>query len=275
MMKMFRMKSVAAGIFIFLLPFIVSAQWFLLQDSPTDKTKLGFRYLRPDFKGDVSLSFLSGVYDLSVSIPTGSRLNIVGVFPFASMGVEGDESESGIGNIYIGLQHRLKSTVEKGISLSLGVFLPTMSEDKLAVCLIGIFTNYYEFQKYMPNVLTIYGNLAYHHIKSEGLMLGLEIGPKLAIPTKNGGDAELYAHYGLSGGYRTGGIAFKAELAGIAVITEEVDDFGDRFIHSLAFGLQWVRGSIRPGIFYKIYLKEEMKDIVSGVLGIKLDVLLK
>ncbi len=274
-MKVYGMKLVMAGIFVLFLAVIVSAQSFILQDPPVDKTRFSFQYLRPDFKGDDSLSFFSGAYDLTVSIPVGSQLNIVGALPFATLGVE-DETESGIGNIYLGLRHRLKSTAEKGLSLSLGVFLPTMPEDKWSVFLMGVYSNYYEFQKYMPNVLTVYGNVAYHHIKSEGLMLGMEIGPKLAIPTKDSeGDTELFLHYGLSAGFRTGGVAFKAELAGIGIITEEADNFGDRFVHMLAFGVQWVRGSIRPGIFYKIYLKEELRDIVSGVIGIKLDVILQ
>jgi len=275
-MKMIRMKSVIAGIFIFLLPFVVSAQSFLLQDVPADETKLGFRYLRPDFKEGDGLTFLSGVYDFSVSIPVGSKVNIVGSLPFGVIGVEGVDTESGIGNIYVGLQHRLNSTAEKGLSASLGIFLPTMPEDKFSVFLIGVYSNYFEFQKFFPNTLTVYGNLAYHRIKSNGWMFNLEIGPNIMIATgDNDADTEVLIHYGLSGGYRVHDVAFKAELAGMAILTEDVDEFGDRFAHMLAFGVQWTRGPVRPGIFYKIYLKEELRDVVSGVIGIKLDVVLK
>ena len=65
------------------------------------------------------------------------------------------------------------------------------------------------------------------------------------------------------------------ELIGLAIITEDVDDFNDRFLHTLVFGGQWNAGTIKPGLFYKIYLKDELSDLVDGVLGIKLDVCLK
>lgn len=273
-MKMLITKSVMAGIFIFLLSFFVSGQVFLFQDLPTDKTKLGFRYLRPDLEEDVNLSFLSGVYDFSASIPVSPKLNVVGSIPFATLSVEGSEGESSIGDIYIGLQQRLNSGPGKFFSVSMGVFLPTMSEDKFGPVLIGIYTNYYEFQKYLPNVLTIYGNLAYHRIKSNDFIFGVEIGPNILIPTKNGGEAEVYVHYGLTAGYRFNYVDLKAELVGIGIITEDVDDFGDRFINDLAFGIQLNRGSFRPGIFYKISLKKDVRDIIRGAFGIKLDVIL-
>jgi hypothetical protein len=272
--KMSRMKSVMAGIFIFLLPFIVSGQMFFFQDLPVDKTKLGFRYLRPDFKDVEGLSILSGVYDFSVSIPVSPKLNIVGSVPFAAIGADDTETESSIGNIYVGLQHRLNSGAEKFFSASLGVFLPTAPEDKPGPMFMGIFTNYYELQKYFPNVLTISGNVAYHRIKSNDFIFGVELGPNIFIPTKDDGETEVYIHYGLTAGYRFNTVDLKAELVGIGIITEDVDEFGDRFINDLAFGVHWNRGAFRPGVFYKISLKKDIRDFVRGAFGIKLDVIL-
>jgi len=280
-MKTFRIKLAIVGIFIFLLPLMVLGQSFLLQDLPTDKKKLGFRYLRPDFKGDDGLSFLSGVYDFSVSIPVGSNMNFEASLPFVTIGSSGcnggtcNDTESSIGNIYIGVRHRLKSTAEKGTSIALGVFLPTTPEDKFSTVMMGWYADYYEFQKFFPNTLTIYGNVSHHLIKENGLMFNMEIGPNLSIPSgDNDGETELFAHYGLSAGYRTHGIVFKVELAGLAIVTEEAEHFGDRFTHFLVFGVQWNRGSIRPGLFYKLYLNEGWRESLNGVFGIKLDVIL-
>ena len=275
-MKMFHKKSIIAGIFIFQLTFLVSAQSFILENPPIDKTRFRLRYLRPFYKGGSDLSFLSGVYDLSVSIPVGSKMNIVGSIPFVTMGNEGIETESGIGNIYIGLQHRLKSTAEKGMTLSFGAFLSTTSEDKYSVPLLGMSTNYFELQKYFSNLLAIYGNVAYHRHQSNGLMYGLEIGPYLMIPTKGeGSEMELFLHYGLSCGYRIKDFVLKAEFAGVGIVTEDIDNLGDRFVHSLTFGVLWGRGSIKPGIFYKLYLNKELSESINGVLGIKVEVVLK
>ncbi len=275
-MKTFQKKSIIAGIFIFFLTFFISAQSFILENPSTDKTSFGFRYLRPFFEGSSELSFLSGVYDFSVSIPVGSKMNIVGSIPFVTMGGELTETESGIGNIYIGVQHRMKSTVGKGMTLSFGAFLPTTSEDKQWAAMFGILTNYVELQKYFPNLLIIHGNVAYRFSQSNGLMYGLEIGPYLMIPTKGeGSEMELFLHYGLSCGYRMKDFVLRAEFAGIGIITEKDIDFSDRFFHALTFGVLWYHGSIRPGIFYKLYLNKDLSDSVSGVLGIKLEVVLK
>lgn len=275
-MKMFRMKSVIAGIAIFLLPLIVSAQSFILQDPPTEKPKFTFRYFRPHFKeSESSLSFLSGVYDFTVSIPLSAKVNIIGSVPFSAVGWKDfDESESSFGNISAGIQYRFNSTDEKATAVTFGVFAPTASEEKESLFMMGFLTNYYEIPKYFPNVLTIYGNLSHHVFKADGLLLNLELGPYFMIPTE-GGDPELFIHYGLSGGYRVNPISFNVELAGIGILSEESEDFGDRFEHMLAFGAQWNRGWIRPGIYYQLYLKKEMREYINGVLGIKLEIDLK
>ncbi|NIM13500.1 MAG: hypothetical protein GTO45_15415 [Candidatus Aminicenantes bacterium] len=273
-MKMFSIKSVIAGIFIFLLPFIVFGQTFLLENVPSRRTKLGFRYLRPEFK-EADLSGLSGVYEFSLSIPVGSRLNLVGSLPLSIVNITGAENEGSIGNIYVGLQSRLKSSRQNVFSLSLGVFLPTMSEENVDTAFVGIFSNYYEFQKFIPNTWTVYGNLAYHRIKPYGVIYGFEIGPNIMIPTEEGGETEVYIHYGISLGYRLDYIDIKAEWTGIGIITEDVDDFGDRFVHSITFGIFWNRSFLRPGIFYQIYTREGIRETVSGVLGIRLDIMLR
>lgn len=275
-MKTFRMKPVTAGIFIFLLPLIVSAQGFLLKDLPVDKTTLGFRFLHPSFKNVEGLSLFTGAYDFSVRIPMGSKLNIVGSLPFASISGDEIESESGLGNIYVGLQYRLGSSAEKGFNLSMGAFLPTAPDDKPSAAVTGLYSNYLQLGKFLPNLLTITGNLGYHRIHSNGWMFGLELGPDILIPTKDeGGEEELFIHYGLSAGYRINAFDIKVEWAGIGIITEDAEDFGDRFVNMLAFGVVWNGSTIRPGIFYNIYLKKELRELVRGVIGIRVDVMLR
>ena len=279
-MKLLSRKRVMAGIFIFLLPLIVSGEMFLLEDLPMDKTKLGFRFLRPDFKGDDGLSLLSGAYDFFLSIPLSSKLNIVGSIPFAALGndilddTEGSSGNKSFGNIYIGLQQRLNSSPVNYFSASLGAFLPTMPENKIGPALIGLFSDFYQFFKFYPNTLTIYGNLAYHHAKEKDVILGGEIGPNIMIPTKKDGDTELYLHYALTAGYRLDYVDFKVELLGLGIITEDMAEDEDRFVHDLAFGVHWNRGKVRPGVFYKIPLNKSVRDIISGVLGLKLEVVL-
>jgi hypothetical protein len=271
-MRIHFIKSVFTAIFIGLFFTSISAQNFLFQTMPTNKPQLGLKFMRPNFKRGLDLSLLSGAYDLYFNIPVNSKINIVGSLPFATFSAKDEDSESGIGNIYVGFQTRQVSEFGNKTSLSIGIFVPTAT-DELSPMAVGIYSNYYEFQKYIHDMLTVYGNFSYYKYQSRRAIFGVEIGPNLFIPTKkDGGDVELFAHYGISGGFNLTNIVISAEFAGLAFISEDIDDFGDRFIHSLAFGAQWTGGNVRPGIFYEIYLKEDLRDFVDGVLGIKLDV---
>ncbi len=269
-MKNYFIKTVMAGIFIGLLFSSISAQNFLLQTMPKNVSQLGLRFMRPNFEEDAELSLLSRTYDLYVNIPVSSKINLVGSLPFTTFAAKDEDSESGIGNIYVGFQTKPVPEFGNKSSLSMGVFLPTAT-DEASPMFLGIYSNYYEFQKYISDLVTVYGNYSYQKDQSSGPVFGVEIGPNLFIPTKDDGEAELFAHYGISGGFKITNVTLSAEIVGLALISEDVENFEDRFIHSLAFGAQWTGNNIRPGVFYEIYLKEDLRDVVDGVLGIKID----
>jgi len=276
MMKNYGIKAAVAGILVGLLCHSVSAQTFLLQSLPENNPQFSLRYLRPNFEADVDFSTFSGIYDLSFDLPVSSNLNLIGSLPFTAMDFEGPESESGIGNIYIGFQTRRHPTPERTSSVSFGLFLPTAPDDKFSLLFVNIYTNLHQQEKYIPDMLTVYGNYAYHSIQPGGVKLGVEFGPQLYVPTDDEGDeSELFVHYGFTGGAQVTHFAIFAELVGLAVITEEADEFGDRFTHSLVFGSQWTEGIVKPGIFYQIYLDEDMEEVVDGVFGIKIETSLK
>ena len=76
-------------------------------------------------------------------------------------------------------------------------------------------------------------------------------------------------HYGLTGGINTGEILVNAELVGLLLLSMEgADSFSDRIFHTLAFGAQYTGWNVRPGIFYSLYLKDDLSDRVEGVLGL-------
>jgi hypothetical protein len=273
-MKVHLFKTVIAGLFIGLLFTSISAQNLLFQTMPKEKPQLGLRFMRPNFEGDDDLSILSGTYDLYFNIPVSPKLNLVGSLPFATFSFKGEDSESGIGNIYVGIQTRQMSGTGDNSSLSMGIFLPTAKDD-FSLMFLGLYSNYYEIQKYIPDMLTVYGNYSYYKNQPRGAIFSVEIGPSLFIPTEDDGDVELFAHYGISAGFNLTNVTLSAELEGLAIISEDINDFEDRFTHSLTFGARWTRSNIRPGIYYQIYLKEDLRDDVDGVLGIKVDVDLK
>ncbi len=274
-MKFHRFVATVAGFLMILSMQALVAQTFLFQSQAENRTKVGLRFLRPNFAGDSQLSTFSGAYDFWVNAPVGgSRVNIVGAVPFNAFSAEGVDGESGIGDIYFGAQAHLGNSADYGTNISLGVFLPTASEKKDDAHFLGLLTNFHELQRSLPDVLTIYSNFAYHYRQISRGMFGVEIGPQLLVPTE-GGDVELFGHYGLAGGFPLANVAFFAELLGVFIVTEDYDDFGDRFTHSLAFGAQLTTSQVRPGLFYILPLDNNLNNIIDGTLGLKVDFVLK
>ncbi len=258
------------GVFLSLLLNCVSAQTFILHSMPKEKSQFGLRFMRPAFEQDEDLSPLSGVYDFSLNIPLSETWNIVGSIPYVTFAFGESDAENGVGNIYIGAQTHDGFKDNNGSVGSFGLFLPTAKED---IGFFGMLTNYYDIHKYVSDLLTIYGNYAYHKLSSQGLRYGLEIGPNIMISTKGEGrDTELFMHYGLTAGFQGKNFAIFTELVGLVIITEDIDEFSDRFYHSIDLGATYISNNISPGVFYKLYLKENLSDIVKGVLGIKIDV---
>lgn len=276
-MKSFRFFAAAAAFCLILPAASLVAQTFLFQSQGANRAQAGLRFMRPNFEGDSKLSTFSGTYDFWVNAPVGgSRVNLVGAVPFNVFSAEDVDGESGIGNVYLGAQARLSQSLDQDMNISFGVFLPIASEQQGMAHSIGALADFYELQRSSLQTLTIYSNFAYHYRQINRGMFGFEIGPQLLIPTGDlEGDAELFGHYGLAAGFPLRDAAFFAELLGIFIITEDVGDFGDRFIHSLAFGAQLTASQVRPGLFYVLPLDDEFKLFLDGTLGLKVDLVLK
>jgi hypothetical protein len=275
MKRKHRFIAAGAGLLLVLSSQSLPAQTFLLQTPPEEKANVGIRFMRPNFAEDSGLSTFSGTYDLYVNVPVGAKLNLVGSLPFSNVDTDRDagESESDIGNLYIGLQARGGSSSTHRTNVSVGVFLPTAPDDNFSTFILGLLTNFYELQRSIPNTLTLYGNFAYRYHQTNGALFGLELGPQFFIPTGDDeGDVEIFAHYGLAGGFQASHVAVVAELLGLGILSEDVEDFGDRFTHAVAFGAQLTGLPVRPGIFYQIYLDKDLNEDIDGVLGIKIEV---
>jgi len=246
-------------------------QTFLMQTPAEGRPAFGARLMRPYFAdADIDLSTLSGALDFFVNVPVGRQINLVGRFAFNNVSIKGAGRESGVGDLYVGLQSRHGEG--SGLSASGGVYLPTATEH-LAARAIGLLSNLYEFPRSLPHVLTLYTNVAYHYRPRGILLASIEAGPTFSIPTgENRGDAELLVHYGGALGVKVGALGISGELLGVAVITEDVENFGDRFNHFVDLGIQLVKGEARPALFYQIPLDDEFAEI-DGVLGIKVELI--
>ena len=270
------LKNILFFLVMFVTIDIISAQTLDFQTIPNTKKQFGFSFNKIFYSTHRDMSTLSGVYQLYANIPISSKLNIIANFPYINTSysvIYGfrnySYSESGFGNIFIGLQTKSPTIENRRSTFTFGLFIPTASE---GASFDGALADYYYFSKYFPNSIGFHFNYAYHYLNTEGLNYGLELGPNLLIASERNSETELFMHYGISGGYQIDQLLLNIEVIGIAIITENIENFGDRFVNMLNIGAQWRGAVFTPKIFYKIYLRNEIRHNVDGVLSIGVNV---
>jgi len=276
------MKNLLSQVIKVYLLFLISfgtffSQTLNLQLIPTEKNQIGFSFEKQFYNNNNNLSALSGIYQLYLDIPISNKFNIIGNIPFLNTSYEidygfgkYDYDENGFGNIFVGMQTNPEIVNNRISIVTFGLFLPTGEKD---VASGGFLTDYYYIQKYIPNSLGLYFNYAYHRSNENGINYGLEVGPNILVPTEGEtSETEVFLHYGFALGYQMEKIILNVEFTGIGIVTQAVDNFEDRLIHSLNFGGQWKGDVITPKIFYRIYLREELRDMIDGVLGVGINV---
>jgi len=272
-MKINSIKTKLIYLQMFLSINVCLSQTINLQTVPDSTKQFGISFDKIFFLNNYSkMSLFSGVYQIYFNIPISSKWNLISSIPYINASYEIDNywgkytySKKAFGNIFIGIQTK-KKIINNSVSFfSAGVFLPTAEEN---IALNGIFSNYYDIQKFIPNSLGLYLNYANHRIIAENFNVAFEVGPNFIIPIgDNNSNGEVFLHYGINGGYKINKLFFNVELIGMFILTRDTDDIKDRFVNMLNFGTQWKGSVISPKIFYKIYLNDEISRLVDGVLG--------
>jgi len=284
MMKMQRkrsiMKGIISGMFLLFLPLLASAQWFMLQEWPGDRMRITLKFLHPNLDQNYyyqkSLSLFSGIYDLSINMPVKSsngRVNLEASFPIA---VNSINNETMRGNLYLGVQWKHSRKRNNSI-LSIGVYFPTGTDDRWPTHFIALPTDPISFPKYAGKMSAFTVNyLTYASLGK--FELGYEMGPAMIMGDEGYMEPMAYLRYGFYGSFRAGDFTFRTELAGFLVLAGAAGDEDnpniEPFTNSIAVGVRYGRGSIRPSIFYMRCLTEEMRHDVKDVLGFQLQFLL-
>ncbi len=266
-------------------------QSFLIKDVPQENFSADLRFIHPFYNtsSESDLSALSGTYDLNISVPVGGKWNINLAFPVVvyKYKVENqlyyyndgfEYNKNILGNIFLGLQTRDSTASNIGRNFCFGIFLPTANKNEFgSTNFFGLLTNYYDFQKYLPETVSLYSNLAFRWYMENGLRFGLDVGPQylINISSMGSGGNDFFLHFGLSGGFGINDFVFKSELAGIFILTGEAQDFSDRFFNFLSLGLSYTNFVVIPSIFYQFNFHELYDNFSSGSLGIKLSYILE
>ncbi|MBN1782917.1 hypothetical protein JW948_17420 [bacterium] len=245
------------------------SQTLMMQPRTGDKTTVGLRFLRPNFDVDeLGLSVLSGVYHLNVSAPVREDVSLICGLPFATFKMEDMDTEQGIGNLFFGLQHRGST----GIYTTAGLYIPTIDDDEWLASWLALMTDYFDLYQFAPDIMTLYLNFAKTAASDKQFDLNFEAGPIVWIPTKdqNDNDVEFLLHYGIAAVVHGSPVDLSVEFVGNMIISEDIDDFSDRFMNVVTFGVSLSRGQVRPGLFYQIPMEEDISEIVKSVLGIRI-----
>jgi len=245
--------------------------------TPSESNQFAFSFDKPFYNGEDNTSTLTGIYQLYCDVPISSKFNIVGNIPFINISNELDEnyynysfSENGVGNIFIGLQTRPEFSEIGMSSISFGILLPTADED---VSVNGVFINYSDILKFIPNSLGLYFNYAFYKKSEDGFNYGLEIGPNILFPTEGQGrDEEILVHYAAGAGFRKEIFEINAEFLGIGIVTDDDDDLNERLIHQLSIGTILHFENVSPKLFYRFYINDNFEKILDGVLGLGITV---
>lgn len=108
--------------------------------------------------------------------------------------------------------------------------------------------------------------------------LGYETGLAMTIGDEGYIEPIAYLRYGFYGSFRAGDFTFRTELAGFVVLAGAAgdEDTGiEPSTNSIAVGVRYGRGSIRPSLFYMRCLTEKLRYNVKDVVGFQLQFLLK
>ena len=273
-------RKAAGALAVLLLPLLVAGQSLLLTNPPGENAKISFRSFWSTID---NLEFPSAMFDLYFRVPLNSRTSIIGALPFLTLKQKTwwgtpPQRLSGIGDVSLGLQRVLKSIENRTISVTAGIYLPTMAQSDrynygMSLGQFGYDTDYAEFPKSLPGHATLFATAAYRQFDRRGNHFGLEAGPLFAIPVKGayrGNPIATFLGYGVSGGLKLGPFDLAAEVAGRVQLLGFIDEVYIYFSHQAAVGLAWGRGPVRPGLFYTLRL--DHWDSLRGSFGVNLEI---
>lgn len=246
-------------------------------DRQHDKT-IAVEVLIPNFSEENTTTSAWATF-LSLRAPLSKNLNLVGELPIAHnsfefrfFGSRISESETAIGNPYLGLEIKGQ---DAPIFAEVGLRLPLAPEENVGV-LGGLYSDVDRLEAFMPKMLPITAMLNFRQKTWGGMFLRLRGGASLLINTgaeeNDFDDTETFIGYSAQLGYESEPVSVIGGFTGRANLTQEDANYGERSVHQLGFAASFGLGNVRPGVHLRLPLDEDLKDTVDFVLGFHLGV---
>ncbi len=178
--------------------------------------------------------------------------------------VEARPPSSGIGNIYLGLDWRLRTPQLFG---EVGVRLPTADDGRQGE--IGLASEVVDrgFEAFL-DVFALQGALNYLRRYPSGFAVRVRGAPALLI-SDDFDDGEGFLLYSGQGWYEAEGVSLGVGLSGRARLTSEFD-LDSSTLHQVALFGSLEIGRFRPGMVARVPIDEQ--GTLDGVIGVTLEV---
>jgi hypothetical protein len=249
-------------------PLMAQSLWLV----PEGRTAMLLEVLRPDFAGG-GLGTLSTAWYLTGRFALSSRLAVQAEVPFAYTTLDNpspvsDVSEAGFGNPYLGL---VLSRPGSGWWGEFGARLPVGADNGSA--LVGVFSDVDRFEAWLASAVPLQVLAGYRWSWESGAFILLRGGPAVWINTADGGESEVASHAAVQGGWQGQRLALAAAVTTLTAITAD-GGFGERSLVQGGVLAEARFGNLRPGITVFLPIDEDLGDLLSLVLGLRVAVLL-
>jgi DNA-binding beta-propeller fold protein YncE len=192
-----------------------------------------------------------------------NRISALGRLPFARLDLGSQQSETALGNPYVGIRFGPSNRNYTDI----GIWLPLASEDNSSALFTGFISDVDRWEAYLPSTLSLQmeslGEIAPH----SNLALGLRLGYTLNLNTELGGSTGWLPYGGwmkfLSRNVRVqGGLTGRLHLSFSGQGTSAVNR--TQLLLAADFGT-W---RLRPGLALRFWLNGDFRELVPAVLGL-------
>lgn len=260
-----------AFLVVFFIPRSVSG--LNLKTVPLKDNYLSFSFTHPNMKEVGRLSFVSGTFCVELSRHLWEGFYIDAMLPLVTFSGDEVTGDTRFGELYLGIQ-KVFGNRDNLFSLSLGGLFKLKSQT-MGTYLIQGWSNMYRILNYYGRGDTIYSNFGWFRsfgsdwfVKSEA---GMAVNNIKEIPYPSGKKTQVFGHYAVAAGKDLNGILVTAEFSFVCDLT----NFGKYRLDLYPFvtlECQLVKGTIQPAFFFIINLDDEIKNLVSTSIGVKLDI---
>lgn len=240
-------------------------------DEGERRSEVGVELMIPSFDDFLGTEFPSSAISIYGRALIGDAVSLKVSLPISHLSVDEGESETDIGNVYLGFEFY---DLSSGLNIDLGLRIPTAPDDGSGL-LTGFLLENYNLGIYMPETFSLSSNLKYRQQSETGLVVKTGGGPDLLIPTNNGEfldrKTELLLNYYGQVLYGTDNFSIGGGIAGLLFVTEENLSFGDRTLHDLGIMGSYSFDSAKLDAYIRFPIGEdEFDDILDFVLGLNL-----